>query len=168
VNRSIQDELEAIVRRAVRSVSASASRKEMIREELLAHVTAVFDEEFARLGDAPAAVDETARRFGVAAELKSELQASVPYLERLFRISEKEILMSRWYWLLAVFAVFFGPAIVLPALAHFKQQIVLPALEHSKQQGDMQWLPLLLGVAITLAGIGGVGYGVIRRFANST
>lgn len=128
----------------------------MIREELLAHVTAVFDEELARLGDGQAAVDETARRFGIAAELESQLQASVPWLERFFLISEREILMSRWFWLVAVFAVFFGPAILLPALALLR--------EH----GELQWVPLALGVLITLAGLGGVGYGIMRRFANST
>ena len=155
MNESIHDQLDAIVGCAIRPVSASASRKRMIREELLAHVTAVFDEELARLGDEQAAVNETARRFGIAAELESQLQASVPWLDRFFLISEREILMSRWFWLAAVFAVFFGPAMLLPALAKFRDH------------GELLWVPMAIGLLITFAGLGGIGYGVMQRFVRS-
>jgi hypothetical protein len=153
VNESVENQLESIVMGVVRSVLASRSRKRLIEEELLAHVTAVYDEEFEALGDERAAVDETRRRFGVAEDVKSQLQASVPLLERWFLTPEREILMSRWFWILAVFAVFFGPAIALPALAKFRDEGVLPLV------------PLAFGGLITLAGLAGVGYGTVRRFA---
>jgi hypothetical protein len=67
--------------------------------------------------------------------------------------------MSRWIWFLAVFAFFFGPSIVLPALARHKQQ-------------GVPWpdvaVPLAIGLAITLAGLGTILYGVIRRLARRT
>ncbi len=147
--------LESIVELAVRPIWASRSRKRMIHEELVMHVTTVFDEELNRLGDEEAACKATRERFGVEDELGSQLQDCIPRFERWFLLSERDILMSRWFWLVAVIAAFVGPALVMPAVAHFQQQ------------GTMPWAPLLLGVAITLAGFGGVGYGVVRRFVHS-
>ena len=51
MNESILTQLKVIVERAVRPVRASTSRKRKMREELLAHVGGVFEEECARLGD---------------------------------------------------------------------------------------------------------------------
>jgi hypothetical protein len=70
------------VDRAVRPVRATERRKLRMRQELLAHLTAVFEEERARLGDDAAAREEALRRFGEPAGLTRELQASVPLLER--------------------------------------------------------------------------------------
>lgn len=72
-----------IVERAVRGVHASVKRKRQMREELLAHLTAICDEE--RSGgtpDALAALDAAVKRFGDPEELGRELQASVPRTER--------------------------------------------------------------------------------------
>jgi hypothetical protein len=55
--------------------------KQNMREELLAHVSAVFEEEVARLAGEPAALEQTARRFGDPAELTAQLQESVPTLD---------------------------------------------------------------------------------------
>jgi hypothetical protein len=66
------------VERAVRPVRSSGRRKDRMREELLAHLTASYEEEFARLGDENAARAEAIRRFGEPAALTAELQASVP------------------------------------------------------------------------------------------
>ena len=49
-----------------------------MREELLAHVSGVFEEEFAHLGDESAALARTSERFGQPAELAVQLRASVP------------------------------------------------------------------------------------------
>jgi hypothetical protein len=156
VNDSIDCRLDSIVDRVVAPVRASRSWKRFIHEELCSHVQSVFHEEMARPGNEQAAFQATRERFGVEDELEFELQACVPRLERWLLISEREILMSRWFWLVAVIAVFVGPALVMPAVAHFQQQGVMP------------WAPLMLGVAITLAGVGGVGYGIARRFVKST
>jgi hypothetical protein len=70
-------QLMIFVERAVRPVRASESRKRKMREELLAHVSGVFEEEFAQLGDERAALDRTAQRFGNPNELTGKLQESV-------------------------------------------------------------------------------------------
>ena len=65
----------------------------------MVHVTTVFDEELDRLGDEEAAFQATRERFGIEEELGSQLQDCIPQLERWLLISEREILMSRWFWL---------------------------------------------------------------------
>jgi hypothetical protein len=72
-----QNALKVIVERAVRPVRATFERKQRMREELLAHVTEVFDDEFAKIGDEPAAVMATKQRFGDAASIAGELQRAV-------------------------------------------------------------------------------------------
>jgi hypothetical protein len=54
-----------------------------MRQELLVHLTAVYDEERGRLGDDHLAAYQALRRFGDPAELTRELQAAVPRLERV-------------------------------------------------------------------------------------
>jgi hypothetical protein len=77
MNESTLTQLKIIVERAVRPVRASTSRKRKMREELLAHVTAVFEEE-SKLGDESAALERTAQRFGTPVELTHQLQAALP------------------------------------------------------------------------------------------
>jgi hypothetical protein len=81
MNESTLTRLKIIVERAVRPVRASAARKRKMREELLAHIVGVFEEE-AKLGDEQAALARTQERFGQAAELTSQLQASVRPIDR--------------------------------------------------------------------------------------
>jgi hypothetical protein len=50
-------ELRVIVERAVRPVRASTSCKKKMREELLAHVSTVYEEEAGKLGDDRAALE---------------------------------------------------------------------------------------------------------------
>jgi hypothetical protein len=122
-----------------------------MREELLAHVWAVFDEEFEQLGNERAAVVAARRRFGAAKDLGYQLQTSVPVLGDWFLLFDKEHLMSRWIWLSALAAFAVGMAILLPAFAAIKQQ------------GVYQALPLVFGGLVTLAGVAVFGYGVVRR-----
>jgi hypothetical protein len=75
-------QLKILVERVVRPVRAAASRKRKMREELLAHVTAVYEEE-AKTGDASMALERTAQRFGTPAELTSQLQAAAPATDKL-------------------------------------------------------------------------------------
>jgi hypothetical protein len=72
-----------IVERAVRPVRASAPWKRKRREELLAHLSAIFDVELAERRDPADAVQAAAERFGDPAELASELQSAVPWNERV-------------------------------------------------------------------------------------
>ena len=82
MNESTLTQLKILVERAVRPLRACISRKKKMREELLAHVTTVYDEE-ANLGDESTALTRTAQRFGDAAELTRHLQATVPTRDRL-------------------------------------------------------------------------------------
>jgi ATP-dependent Clp protease ATP-binding subunit ClpC len=75
-------ELMVHVERAVRAVHASPARKRRMRQELLAHLTGLLEEEKARGGDEHQALAEALRRFGDPADLSRDLQASVPRLER--------------------------------------------------------------------------------------
>jgi hypothetical protein len=75
-------DLMVLVERAVRPVRAGERRKLRMRDELLAHLTAVYEEEKARRGDDPAALAAAAERFGDPADLTRELQAAVPAGER--------------------------------------------------------------------------------------
>jgi hypothetical protein len=71
-----------IVERVVRPLLANMQRKRKIRDELLAHLSAIYDEELTRCHDAEAAVAAAGKRFGDPAELTAELQPTVPRFER--------------------------------------------------------------------------------------
>jgi ATP-dependent Clp protease ATP-binding subunit ClpC len=75
-------ELMVHVERAVRAVHASPARKRRMRQELLAHLTNLVEEEKARGGDEQEALARALQRFGDPADLSRDLQASVPRLER--------------------------------------------------------------------------------------
>ena len=152
MNDAILDDLKAHVERTVTPLLCSRARKRRMREELLAHLLAVFDEELARRGEQRAAADAAKRRFGNASELKDELQASIPLVEGLiFRVSGRENTMWRWLFALGCVAILVGLGFICPALAQLRDQGRLIALE----------VPLLiLGVVLTLGGLGSVGYGI--------
>jgi hypothetical protein len=88
MNESTLTQLKVLVERAVRPVRASMASKRKMREELLAHVSAVYEEEAAKLGAGPAALERTELRFGNPAELTGQLQGSVPASDRFARFLE--------------------------------------------------------------------------------
>jgi hypothetical protein len=88
MNESTMTRLKIIVERAVRPVRVSNSRRRKIREELLAHVVGVFEEERARVGDDQAALKQTAQPFGNPADVTIQLQQSVPAGDSVVRIWE--------------------------------------------------------------------------------
>src|SRR6516164_11496581 len=88
MNESTMAGLKIIVERAVRPVRVSNSRRRKIREELLAHVAGVFEEERARVDDDQTALERTALRFGNPAEVTKQLQESVPAGARIARTWE--------------------------------------------------------------------------------
>jgi Clp amino terminal domain, pathogenicity island component len=81
--------LMKVVERAVRPLHAGTPTKRKMREELLSHLSAIYQEEFARLGDCSAAIRSAASRFGDPTALSSELQASLPAHERLSYLAER-------------------------------------------------------------------------------
>lgn len=70
-----------LVERAVRPLRAGPGYKNRVREELLAHLTTIFEEERARLGNDQAALAEAGRRFGDPTSLTRDLQEAVPFRE---------------------------------------------------------------------------------------
>ena len=88
MNESTLTHLKIIIERAIRPVRASMSCKCKMREELLAHVNGVFEEEFSQLDDEHTALERTALRFGNPTEVTSQLQASVPAGDGIARFLE--------------------------------------------------------------------------------
>ena len=111
MNEPTLTQLKIIVERPVRPVRASNSRKRKMREELLAHVVGVFEEETARLGDERAALERTALRFGNPADVTSELQETVPARDAVRRFWEGRPGEPAWRtairfaWVSGVFAL---------------------------------------------------------------
>lgn len=75
--------LFTIVERAVRPVRASTPRKRKMRQELLSHLSAIYEEERANQGDPGIALQAAATRFGDVAQLSRELDRSVSLKERI-------------------------------------------------------------------------------------
>jgi hypothetical protein len=89
MNDTVLRELKIAVERAVRPVRATIARKCRMREELLAHLGAIFEEEAAKVSDEQAALDQAKRRFGDPSELSGQLQESVSRWERFRVMSER-------------------------------------------------------------------------------
>ena len=88
MNDIILPELKRVVERAVRPVRATMARKRRMREELLAHLAAIFEEESAKLGNERAALEQAKQRFGDPSELTGQLQQAVPRWDRCRSILE--------------------------------------------------------------------------------
>jgi ATP-dependent Clp protease ATP-binding subunit ClpC len=77
------------VERAVRPVCAGTAWKRKTREELLSHLTAIYEEERSKLHDPEAAMQAAAKRFGDPAEISREFQAALPNSERRAHLVER-------------------------------------------------------------------------------
>ncbi len=165
MNETAARELKIIVERAVRPVRATLARKRRMREELLAHLAAVFEEETARLGDQRAALDRARERFGDPAELSRQLQDAVPWWDRVGSFCEKMQLQpgeSLWHLagkqLLAMLMAYGMAALaVLPVIlargrpyeVGVKLQVVLvTAVVCSGLWFLFSWVPLRIGRAL--------------------
>ena len=82
MNDAILQAMKNFVEQAVRPVAATMARKRQMREELLGHLMAIFDEEVAKQGDAQTALEQAKRRFGDPKELSGQLQQAVPWWNR--------------------------------------------------------------------------------------
>jgi ATP-dependent Clp protease ATP-binding subunit ClpA len=80
-----------IVERAVRPLHASTPRKRKMREELLIHLSTIYDQEQSRLHNPTAALAAAAERFGNPDELAEQLQAALPFHERV------SYFVERWF-----------------------------------------------------------------------
>jgi hypothetical protein len=89
MNDQVHNELKIVVERSVRPVRASFAHKRRMREEFLSHLTAIYEQEFEKLGDARLALDRAKQRFGDPKELGSQLQDATPRLDRYLFYMEK-------------------------------------------------------------------------------
>jgi hypothetical protein len=71
------------VERVVRPIVASEPSKNRMREELLGHLTGLYDQELARSANEKLATAAALARFGNLSELRRELQQTVPLVERI-------------------------------------------------------------------------------------
>jgi hypothetical protein len=153
MNETVGPALKILVERAVRPVRALRRRRMKMREELLAHVSAVFEEEYARCGQEAGALEQTRRRFGEPAQLTSSLQESVPQYERMAAILQAHLCKKpgetslhfalRHAWLAAAYMSGAG------LLGFLLVVLILLATPG----GENRWLALLwLGVIIPIPG----------------
>lgn len=88
-------ELKVLVEHVVRPVRARIGRKLRMCEELLTHVTAVYNEEIERGSTHAEALAHTQERFGDNGAIRDDLQSSVPTWEA---VSFTHIGWQRWSW----------------------------------------------------------------------
>lgn len=116
------------VERAVRPLHIRWERKLAMREELLAHLTAIYEEELLRSGDEQAALAQATARFGEPDLLTQELKHAegpwqrtafaferfLSFVERMFAPRPHESL-TRFAWRFLLVLLFFMSAILVIA-----------------------------------------------------
>ena len=145
-------ELRALAEGIVRPLRASTARKRRMREELLAHLAAIFDEELEKSGDQRAALEGAAKRFGDPGELSRQLQETVPRCDRWRSILERlgyQRGESVWHLagrhLLVTLAIYAAAVLLaLPILA-----ALLPAASATGEAP--RYVDLVLGVVLVAA-----------------
>ena len=135
-----------------------------MQQELLAHLLSLYDEELAFLQDEQKAAVRAKQRFGRVDDLCNDLQAAVPLPERLvFLISRKGNLMKRWLWIIGCVAVYVGMGFILPAIQLWRSAGPNAHLSVTEAFWTSFGLPLL-GLVLTLGGLGTIAYSVVRAF----
>ncbi len=114
-------------------------------EELETHLRDEIERQMKSGLDAQAAFEISIRQIGHPEMLNSE-----------FKKSERTFMVRTLIILLGIFAVLFGPAVFLPALAKHNHQGV---------SGSEVIVPMVVGVVITLIGVGTTLYGFKKRKA---
>lgn len=89
IEKQLPYPLVVTVERAVRPVPARTARKRQMREELLAHLSGIYEQELTRTSDPAAALAAASRRFGDPSELARELAAGLPRGERTNYLLER-------------------------------------------------------------------------------
>lgn len=100
MSETVHENLMKAVERAVRPLRAGTVRKLAMREELLGHLTATYEEELARQTDDKAALAAAIGRFGNPAELSRELAGALTPFDRLVWASERcgAVIESTFSW----------------------------------------------------------------------
>ena len=109
ISRSAEITLRKQIERCVRPVRAGRDRKLAMREELFAHLTAIYVDELNQHSDEQAAMTGALQRFGEPAALTAELNASVglwqryAYYEDFLPTASARTAMSLWSGSLSAF-----------------------------------------------------------------
>jgi hypothetical protein len=164
MNDTIHKALMVEVERAVRPVRTCQARKLRMREELLTHLTAIFEEEVTRCGDEQAALSQAKQRFGDPRELAHELQQTVPYINRVrclleimgFRLSDSPMLFIVKGLLFIVIML----AILIPQL------MIILALEGKMAEFGTRAYIVSVAIAINTV-LWGMGFFYINRLRNT-
>ena len=160
MNDYLLDPLNAYLDRLVAAVPTGRARRQEMREELQAHLLALYEKELLRLQDKRAAAHNAIQQFGASEDLSGELQASVPFLERLrFLIYQKGKIMWRWLLLVGFVAVVVGLGFVFPAIAKFNN----PDLAVRSESVGLSVALLVLGITVTLGGVGACVWGAMIK-----
>jgi hypothetical protein len=160
MNDIVPDPLRAYLDRLVAAVPTGRARQQEMREELQAHLHALYEKELLRLHDERAAIMSAIQQFGASDDLTSELQASVPFWERLkFLVQEKGTIMWRWLLLVGCIAIPVGLGFVFPAIAKFTN----PDLAVRSESVGLSLALLVLGITVTLGGLGSCVWGTMLK-----
>jgi uncharacterized membrane protein YidH (DUF202 family) len=103
------------VAQIVGPIVASMRRKRQMREEMIAHLWQVYQEELTDSSNAHLAMVVVAQRFGDTEELRNQLQESIPWIERVLVtfFGRKENPMSR-FWIAWIVLVLLAFGLVFP------------------------------------------------------
>jgi hypothetical protein len=160
MNDVVADPLQAYLDRLVAAAPTSRARQQEMREELQAHLVALYEKELLRLQDERAAAQSAIQQFGASEDLSNELQASVPFWERfIFLVQEKGAIMWRWLLLLGCVAIPVGLGFVFPAIAKFNN----PDLAVRSESVGLSIALLVLGITVTLGGLGSCIWGAMLK-----
>jgi hypothetical protein len=115
------NDFKVLVERVVRPVQAGPARALRMRDELLAHLNGVYEQELARSGNEAEARAEAMRRLGDPAVLTRELESSLTWRDRI------EARVDRWFgwrpgdtpWRFGQRCVLLIAVILLPILVPF-------------------------------------------------
>ncbi len=83
MNPTLDEQLRVTVERCVRPIRATHRRKDRMREELYAHLLALYEQQREVHDNDEAATTAAREQFGDPRDIRDDLQASVPRLERL-------------------------------------------------------------------------------------
>ena len=105
MNESTRKILQIRVEQAVRPVRASISRKQRMREDLLSHAVRIYTNHFETTECHESALDQTILGLGPTADRSSQLQASVPFTDRITQLLEGPPEVPAWRGALGFSAV---------------------------------------------------------------
>ena len=160
MSESALNALEDFVEQTLAPLPVRAGHRRDIRDEMLAHLLCIFEDELARCDDEARAVAQTLRRFGTADALQGELDSCVPTWERVLTWvqNKREKIMWRLFLVLGVLAVLVGLGFVMPAAEQLVYHEVV----------TLSVVLLIFGATVCLVGAWSFVYGVQRFRVRNT